>query len=350
MLTSNDYAKLMELAEDKFGRLKNLIDNAQYIVFYSGAGISASAGVGTFQGENAMGSLLHLREELLDYKMPTYSHMAITRMIEAGKVKFVVTSNHDNMHRKSGTPDEFLAELFGNAYIEKCTKCSKNYIRRVVCPPTSRICDDETCKGKLIKLGVRYGQETPAEPLKFGYEHSRKADLAIVLGSSMGTAPFCELPPKAKSMVLCNLGATKYDRKAALTFNMTCDEFMHKVVEIMKISMGIYRYSQKFELGYKKSEEGRYKILLKGHAKNEPCTCVESVTFKHRGLEKELDKSNISKNFELDIDTNPGVKLGITISFIVEYGCGPMEVELSLDSDEEWKVLEFEKFVDYDKL
>lgn len=163
-------------------------------------------------------------------KMPTYSHLAIANIINEGKAKFVVTSNHDNMHRRAGitsltlltllirllgTKDEHLAELFGNAYVEVCSKCRTYYQRKVVCPPTGRVCDDANCKGKLLKtgyfclvvifplkkttcfslgtdltfnVGVRYGQATPQEPLDKGFEHSRKADLSIVLGSSMGVS------------------------------------------------------------------------------------------------------------------------------------------------------------------
>jgi len=297
-----------------------------------------------------MGSLLNLREEVLDVKMPTYSHMAITRIIEEGKAKFVVSSNHDNMHRKSGTKDENLAELFGNAYVEKCLQCKKSYQRKVVCPPTNRICDDENCRGKLIKAGVRYGQATPEEPLRRGFEHSVRADLAIVLGSSMGTSPFCEMPPKAKAMVLCNLGVTSYDDMAALTFPIPCDDFMHMVVEILGVKMGIYKYTQKFELGYKKIGDNNYKIVLKGHYKNEPCTCVESVIVLYKGLTKELDQSNLTKNYEIEIMSPPNVVLPVTVNFKEEYESPPLTVQLTLEEDEQFNVLEFEKFVDYDKL
>ncbi len=43
--------------------------------------------------------------------------MATLRLIEKGIAKFVVTSNHDNLHRKSGVKDDQIAELFGNACI-----------------------------------------------------------------------------------------------------------------------------------------------------------------------------------------------------------------------------------------
>lgn len=60
---------------------------------------------------------------MLDVTMPTYAHVATTRLIEAGHVQYVVTTNHDNIHRMSGTPDDCLAELFGNAYVVRIVFC-----------------------------------------------------------------------------------------------------------------------------------------------------------------------------------------------------------------------------------
>jgi len=149
-------------------------------------------------------------------------------------------------------------------------------------------------------------------------------------------------------MILCNLGETRYDKRAALTFKMKCDEFMHKVVEIMGINLGTYRYTQKFELGYKKIGDNNYKILLKGHYKNEPCTCVESITLKVNNLTKELDQSNLTKNYEVEITVQPGSTLPVVILFREAYQCNPMELDLSLNSEEAWTVLEFEKIVSYE--
>lgn len=135
-------------------KIANLLHTSKRIIFLSGAGISVSAGVKTFRGNTAVGSILHVRESDLDALMPTYAHFAITQLIKQGKAKFVVTSNHDNLHRKSGCSDKRLAELFGNAYIEKCLDCGQLYQRHVVCPAIGRICDDESCGGKLIKTGI----------------------------------------------------------------------------------------------------------------------------------------------------------------------------------------------------
>ena len=45
---------------------------------------------------------------------PTRSHMAITELYNRGHISFVVTSNHDNLHKRAGIPDNAIAELFGN--------------------------------------------------------------------------------------------------------------------------------------------------------------------------------------------------------------------------------------------
>jgi NAD-dependent SIR2 family protein deacetylase len=50
------------------------------------------------------------------------------------KVKFIVTSNHDNLHIKSGIKENMIAELFGNANIEICTKCKKTFKRKTQVP------------------------------------------------------------------------------------------------------------------------------------------------------------------------------------------------------------------------
>jgi hypothetical protein len=81
------------------------VKKAKRVVIFTGAGASASAGVGTFKGKNAMGSLLHLREDKADGVMPTFTHRCTQALLQAGVVQFVVTSNHDNLHRKAGATD-----------------------------------------------------------------------------------------------------------------------------------------------------------------------------------------------------------------------------------------------------
>jgi len=157
-------------------KLKELLTNAKYIVAFTGAGVSTAANIPDFRGDNGIYAkgILSLQEHVLDFIRPTYTHLALRKLVEEGIVKFIVTSNHDNLHFKSGISADKIAELFGNAYIEKCLKCSKIYRRSVVTPNINRKCEQEDCKGRLVKTGVRFGQETPSEPLHIGQTQAKK--------------------------------------------------------------------------------------------------------------------------------------------------------------------------------
>ena len=63
---------------------------------------------------------------------PSLAHMAIARMQKNGWVKFVATTNVDDLHGKSGLPSDSLAELHGNSFVEECEACLKRYKRSFV--------------------------------------------------------------------------------------------------------------------------------------------------------------------------------------------------------------------------
>jgi NAD-dependent SIR2 family protein deacetylase len=46
----------------------------------------------------------------------------------------------------------------------------------------------EECGGRLKKEGVRFGGTVPEGPLNIAIDESKKADVALVLGSSMSGA------------------------------------------------------------------------------------------------------------------------------------------------------------------
>ena len=61
----------------------------------------------------------------LEDAAPNAGHLAITSLVKAGKVSHVITQNVDGLHQKSGTPDDQVIELHGNASYASCLSCGK---------------------------------------------------------------------------------------------------------------------------------------------------------------------------------------------------------------------------------
>ena len=166
---------------------------------------------------------------------------------DEGHAQFIVTSNHDGLHDKSGITPKQHADLFGNVYVEKCRKCKQRFYRKTVVPILFRKC--ENCGGKLKRTKCNMGESVPKQPRKIAEKHAqfckrrkknqplffcihtqasthththtqhtqhtqREADLSLVLGSSMTVYPFCEMPPLAKKMVIVTRQNTKFDKQA----------------------------------------------------------------------------------------------------------------------------------------
>lgn len=48
---------------------------------------------------------------------PTYSHYALTHLLNKGLIHYIVSTNMDGLHRRSGTKAEQISELHGNWYV-----------------------------------------------------------------------------------------------------------------------------------------------------------------------------------------------------------------------------------------
>lgn len=57
--------------------------------------------------------------------VPTITHMAITKLVEKGKVKYVISQNIDGLHLRSNLGRKYLSELHGNMFIEQCNHCHR---------------------------------------------------------------------------------------------------------------------------------------------------------------------------------------------------------------------------------
>eukprot|EP00746_Dinoflagellata_sp_MGD_P165071 gnl/MRDRNA2_/MRDRNA2_94136_c0_seq1.p1 gnl/MRDRNA2_/MRDRNA2_94136_c0~~gnl/MRDRNA2_/MRDRNA2_94136_c0_seq1.p1 ORF type:complete len:539 (+),score=82.98 gnl/MRDRNA2_/MRDRNA2_94136_c0_seq1:129-1745(+) len=297
--------------EPKTKELAQLLRESSYTVFFTGAGVSTSAGVGDYRGpsglwtqqriqklekkdshasEKQRDELRKLREEQrkeirkskVKVKMvdaqPTLTHMAIATLIRQGLANYVVTTNLDGLHRRSGLKAHSeLCCLHGDIYVERCTKCNYEfernyYVRRAAHMQDHKVgtctrcgsCTPKAWTGKP-KPGSKTGSNTTFREnhlvgvedrnvgtkdtwINFGEnlddidwneadEHCSKADLCVVLGSSMSLRHVTHFPFMAKKTVLVNLQRTPDDEKCHLRIWGTCDDVFMRVCQELRVQV-----------------------------------------------------------------------------------------------------------------
>jgi NAD-dependent deacetylase len=76
------------------------------------------------------------------------------------------------------------------------------------------------------------------------YEHSQKADLFVVLGSSLVVTPAADMPVQAlqsgAKLVIVNQGETPLDSQADLRFHEGIGDVVHRAVKRLKRLMGLF--------------------------------------------------------------------------------------------------------------
>jgi mono-ADP-ribosyltransferase sirtuin 6 len=213
--------------EHKVNQLIELMRKSQYIVVHTGAGISTNAGIKDFRGpqglwrnyDKAPSAVMKAGLELCTAH-PTYTHFALATLFQIGIIKHIITQNVDGLHNSTGIPQQNLTNLHGNIYIERCEDCEHSYykdfdVRRwksLERPPspefhyTGRQCTqpgignraEQVCNGPLRDTLIYLREYIVDQDLVEAYKHSIRADLSIVLGSSLSVPPASTLPLLAK--------------------------------------------------------------------------------------------------------------------------------------------------------
>ncbi|XP_067860168.1 NAD-dependent protein deacetylase sirtuin-7 [Heptranchias perlo] len=275
----------------KINLLAAAIQEAQYPVIYSGAGISTAASIPDYRGPNGVWTLLQSGRAVstadLSEAEPTLTHMCITQLYKEKLVQHVVSQNCDGLHLRSSLPRKALSELHGNMYIEVCTYCSPNreYIRLFDVTERTSLHRHNTgrkchkCGSELRDTIVHFGEKgTLEQPLnwKGAAEAAKKADVIICLGSSLKVLKkyaclWCmsRVPHKRPKLYIVNLQWTPKDDLATLKIHAKCDDVMQLLMEELRIEIPHYVRSKDpiFSLAtqLRPSEEDSYsrKLLTK---------------------------------------------------------------------------------------
>jgi len=252
------------MTKAELAQFRQLIHAANNIVIFTGAGISTESGIPDFRGPNGIWKTMRpidfsdfvasedVRRESWRRKfsgdgmgqaVPNSGHLAVAKLVEMGKVSFVITQNVDGLHQKSGITDERVIELHGNANYATCLSCHKRYeledVRSIFSGKEFKgeeivpYCSE--CGGIIKTATISFGQAMPEGPMNLAEQATLSADLFIAVGSSLTVYPAASFPRVAKQqgarLVIVNNEPTDLDPICDLVLHYPIGETLTAAVD-----------------------------------------------------------------------------------------------------------------------
>ncbi len=95
-----------------------------------------------------------------------------------------------------------------------------------------------TCGGVIKPNVILFGEQLPVKPFMAAQDMVRKADLILVVGTSLEVAPASELPMLARKngakIIIVNLTPTHLDSIATLVIHADAADALPQIVEQME--------------------------------------------------------------------------------------------------------------------
>ena len=229
------------MADEKLEKLKEIINNSKYLVFFGGAGVSTDSGVPDFRSVDGLYNqkydyppetiLSHTffmrkteefykfyRDKLLIHNIePNKAHLSLAKMEKLGILKAVVTQNIDGLHQKAGS--KAVYELHGSVHRNYCMKCGKFYDLEQV--ENNELVPRCKCGGIIKPDVVLYEEGLDDKTVTGAINHIANADTLIIGGTSLAVYPAAGLIRyfNGKNLVLINKQKTPMDENCSLVIN-----------------------------------------------------------------------------------------------------------------------------------
>ncbi len=243
----------------KIEEAAKILANAKHAVVFTGAGVSAESGIPTFRGSGGLWTKYDpdevasiegfmrnpkafwkfAKELIIKAKAkPNKAHYAIAELEKLGIVKAVITQNIDMLHQQAGS--KRVLELHGSLQFVDCLRCGKTYEWKEIEERLER--DEEVrceCGSYHVKPRVVFfGEALPKDVLSEAMEEAEKADVFVVVGSSLVVYPAAYLPMIARrnraKLILVNASSIEAEKIFDVIIYGKAGEVMPKIVEKVK--------------------------------------------------------------------------------------------------------------------
>ncbi len=243
----------MEEIEKRITKIADLLLDSSHAVVLTGAGVSTESGIPDFRSPGS-GLWTVVNPELFTiqgfkanpgefyrtglpfYKMlqaaePNATHTVLAELEKRGLVKAIITQNVDGLHQKGGARQVF--EIHGTLSSVSCMHCSESAdldqvivdVEEGLLPPLCIEC------GEPLKPDVVLFGEPLSPDYKQALEEAQKADLLMVIGSSMQVSPANQLPSYSDNLIIINRTPTFHDNKARVVIHESTARVMSLLLE-----------------------------------------------------------------------------------------------------------------------
>jgi NAD-dependent deacetylase len=195
---------------------RRIIETAERIVSFSGAGLSAESGVGTFRDPDGLWARFDPtrlaspegfaddpelvirwyadRRRAMANARPNPAHEALAR----ARDMVHVTQNVDGLLQRAGADAAGVIELHGTIAADRChARCGHREAVDLADPPPLRPCP--RCGAPMRPEVVWFGEALPAEAWQAAERDCAEADVMLVIGTSAIVYPAAGLISLARS-------------------------------------------------------------------------------------------------------------------------------------------------------
>ena len=151
---------------------------------------------------------------------PNAGHLGLMQLMQEGRLLSLITQNIDRLHQRAGIPEERLVEIHGNSGEGRCLDCRTSMPLATVRSMIEETGASPRCScGGLVKAAiVSFGERIPELALRRANDDAARADLFLVIGSSLQAQPAATLPLVAKrsgaTLAIINREPTPLDHLA----------------------------------------------------------------------------------------------------------------------------------------
>lgn len=247
----------MKNNQESIMELKKVLEEAENLVFFGGAGTSTESNIPDFRSkeqglyttakkeayppEIILSHSFFLKHPEVFYQYywdnlvhekakPNRVHYALAALEDKGILKAVITQNVDGLHQKAGSRKVY--ELHGSIYRNYCMECDQEYRFEELLKSRGKVPTCRKCQGIVRPAVTLYEEPLNLSVIEGAIAAIEQADVLIVGGTSLVVYPaagFLEYF-QGKKLVIINRENTSQDRRADLVIQGSLGEILGEAV------------------------------------------------------------------------------------------------------------------------